>query len=100
MNYQDERGSNPDFSRNWLALFLTLLLLGAAAFLLQVLAGARVASATTIVGLVVLSAFALVDGGWRLFGKGGFLGPGEGLDRLLAAVQIVLAIGVLARLIG
>ncbi len=87
------------YSRNWLILFATLLLVGLAAFFLQLVVGSAVASFTIAVAINAIAALALIDGGWRLLGNEGFLGPGTGVDRLLALIQIVLALGVLLRLL-
>ncbi len=88
------------YSRNWLILFATLILVAVATLLLGLVAGQEVASVLSDFAIGAIAVFAFGDGGWRLLGNEGLLGPGWGIDRFLAFIQVLLATGALFGLLA
>jgi hypothetical protein len=82
--------------RNWLLLVVALVLLFGATSMLAAMGMEGLA--TLAQGILVLAAalFALVDGIRRVVGQPSFLGSGIGPGRMLAFVQILIVLGLLA----
>ncbi|MGI5837666.1 MAG: hypothetical protein ACOX87_14405 [Chloroflexota bacterium] len=82
--------------RNWLILAAVLAAMTALGSILDV---ADTAGLIIAAGWAVVGALALVDGVRRVIGQPSLLGPGNGFGRVLAIVQILLALILLAGLI-
>jgi membrane associated rhomboid family serine protease len=82
--------------RNWLLLALALAILFGATSLLAGMGMEGIAA--LVQGIIVLAAalFALVDGVRRIAGQPSFLGSGIGPGRLLAFLQVLIVLGLLA----
>ncbi len=85
--------------RNWLIVAGALLLLTIGGGILQ---GAGLAGGGSIllaVGWWAAAGLALVDGVLRAMGRPSLLGAGRGINRILAVVQIVLALILMRNLL-
>lgn len=85
--------------RNWLIVAGALLLLTVGGALLQGAGLAASGSVLLTVGWWSAAALALVDGIRRALGRSSFLGAGQGINRILAVVQIVLALMLIRNLL-
>ncbi len=79
-------------ARNWLIVAAALLLLTVGGGLLQGAGFGGGSDALLTVGWWVAAIVALVDGVLRSLGRSSLLGTGRGINRLLALVQILLAV--------
>ncbi len=87
-------------ARNWLILAAYLLALTLLAGFLEGTGFGRIGLAVLVVGWWAAAAVALADGVCRILGRPCLLGPGRGFNRLLAAIQVILATLLLASLLS
>jgi len=86
--------------RNWLILAVYLATLSALGSYLQGTGSTAVGGWVLLVAWMAALALAIVDGIRRLLGSPSLLGAERGPARLLALVQILLAVVLLLRIIG
>jgi membrane associated rhomboid family serine protease len=86
-------------ARNWV---IAIAVFAIALWLVSMLAASNPAAASTLGVVIILGAaiFATVDAVLRLTGHHSFLGDGRGIGRLLAVIQLLVALGLLLGLIG
>ncbi len=86
--------------RNWLIVAASLLLLTAVGSYLQGFGLAGSGEVLLTVGWWVAAIVALVDGVRRALGRSSLLGTGRGVNRVLALVQIILALLLISNLLS
>ena len=89
---------NPTF-RNWVIAVVALLTLLGVAALVGATAPA-VGGFLRTAALMAAAGFAVLDALRRLFGLPSFLGSGSGIARLLALLQLIVAVSLLLALLG
>jgi hypothetical protein len=85
--------------RNWLIVAAVLLLLTGGGSLLNSVGLTAFGSLLVAAGWWSAAALALVDGVRRALGNSSFLGTGKGINRVLAVVQIALALLLIGSLL-